>query len=92
MGPGLDASGTELAEIMDHVGWTRRHTGLYYLQLAKVLNTSGASAKLTATDLFTVTTEWQDLNTLKRFVCAFLADTSSRKRLVSHSPSHEDHE
>lgn len=34
----LDLSGAELSEIMDHVGWIRRHTALYYLQLAKVLN------------------------------------------------------
>ena len=34
------------AEIMGHVRWTRRHTALYYVQPAKVLNPSGASAKL----------------------------------------------
>jgi len=33
----LALSGIELSEVMDHVGWTQRHTGLYYLQLAKVL-------------------------------------------------------
>ena len=30
----LALSRAELSEIMDHVGWTRRHTALYYLQLA----------------------------------------------------------
>lgn len=40
----LALSGAELSEIMDHVGWTRRHTALHYLQLAKVLNPSEASA------------------------------------------------
>ena len=40
----LALSGAELSEIMDHVGWTRRHTALYYLQLAKVLSPAGASA------------------------------------------------
>ena len=34
----LALSGAELSEIMDHAGWTRRHTALHYLQLAKVLN------------------------------------------------------
>ena len=38
----LALSEAELSEIMDHVGWTRRHTALHYLQLAKVLNPSGA--------------------------------------------------
>ena len=40
----LALSGVEFSEIMDHVGWTRRHTALYHLQLAKVLNPTGASA------------------------------------------------
>ena len=31
-------TGEDLAEIMDHVGWTRRHTALYYMQLTKVLH------------------------------------------------------
>ena len=39
----LALTGADLAEIMDHVGWTRRHTALYYMQLAKVLNPAGAS-------------------------------------------------
>lgn len=36
----LALTGVDLAEIMDHVGWTRRHTALYYMQLAKVLNST----------------------------------------------------
>ena len=38
--------GVKLTEIMDHIGWNCRHTALHYLQLAKVLNPSGASASL----------------------------------------------
>ena len=38
----LALSGAELSEIMDHVGYTRRHMALHYLQLAKVLNPVGA--------------------------------------------------
>ena len=36
----LALTGADLSEIMHHVGWTRRHTALYYLQLAKVLKPS----------------------------------------------------
>ena len=37
----LALTGADLTEIMDHVGWTRRHTAPYYMQLAKVLNPAG---------------------------------------------------
>ena len=47
----LALSGAELTEIMDHVGWNRGHTALHYLQLAKVLNPSGASAKLASSEV-----------------------------------------
>ncbi len=33
----------DLSKIMEHVGWNRRHTALYYMQLAKVLHPEGAS-------------------------------------------------
>jgi hypothetical protein len=51
----LALSGVELSEVMDHVGWTQRHTALYYLQLAKVLNPAGASSRLAQVDLSAVT-------------------------------------
>ena len=44
----LALTGADLAEIMDHVGLTRRHTALYYMQLAKVLNPAGASVLFVA--------------------------------------------
>ena len=47
----LALSGVELAEIMDHIGWNRRHTALHYLQLAKVLNPSGVSARLASSEV-----------------------------------------
>lgn len=75
----LALSGIELSEIMDNVGWNRRHTALHYLQLAKVLNPSGASAKLTSSKVMSVNSTWQGINELKRFVCAF-PSTCSRKR------------
>ena len=58
--------GVDLAQIMEHVGWNRRHTALYYMQLAKVLHPEGASAKLAS--LNNVANPWQDANTL---TCAF---------------------
>lgn len=78
----LALSGIELSEIMDHVGWNRRHTALHYLQLAKVLNPSGASAKLASSEVMSVNSTWQDINELKRFVCAF-PSACSRKRSQS---------
>ena len=78
----LALSGAELSEIMDHVGWTRRHTALHYLQLAKVLNPAGASTRLSAVDIPALTSEWSDINDLKRFVCALPSDTSEKRALV----------
>jgi len=63
---------------MDHIGWTRRHTALHYLQLAKVLNPAGASTRLSAGDIPALTSEWSDINDLKRFVCAFPSATSQK--------------
>ena len=72
-------SGIKLSEIMDHIGWNRRHTALHYLQLAKVLNPSGASAKLASSEVMSVNSTWQDINELKRFLWAF-PSACSRKR------------
>ena len=77
----LALSGAELSEIMDHVGWTRRHTALYYLQLAIVLNPAGASARLSAVDVSSVSSEWQEVNNLKRFICAFPSDAPAKRSL-----------
>lgn len=42
----LTLTGADRSEIIEHVGWVRRHTALYYLQLAEVLNPDGSSARL----------------------------------------------
>ena len=76
----LALTGANLSEIMDHVGWNRRHTALYYLQLTKVLNPSGTSAKLASATVDTAQQPWQDVNELKRFVCALPTDISTAKR------------
>lgn len=78
----LALSGAELSEIMDHVGWTRRHTAQHYLQLAKVLNPASASTRLSAVDIPALTSEWSDINELKHFVCAFPSDISEKRALV----------
>ena len=75
----LALSGAELSEIMDHVGWTRRHTALHHLQLAKALNPVGASVRLSTVDIPNVTSEWNDVNVLKRFVCAFPSPTTEKR-------------
>ena len=75
----LALTGADLAEIMDHVGWNRRHTAFYYMQLAKVLNPSGASARLALNVGSERTSTWQDINQLKRFVCAFPLDSPGKR-------------
>ena len=75
----LALKGAELSEIMDHVGWTRRHTALYYLQLAKFLNPDGASAKLRSDQETPAVSSWQDINELKRFVCAFPVSNEKKR-------------
>ena len=75
----LALSGAELSEIMDHVEWTRRHTALHYLQLAKVLNPAGASARLSTVDFPTIASGWNDVNALKRFVSAFPSPTTEKR-------------
>ena len=72
-------TGADLSEIMEHVGWARRHTALCYLQLTKVLNHDGASGRLAASSAENVVAPWQDVNQLKSFVCAFPA-SEHRKR------------
>jgi len=77
----LALRGAELSEIMDHVGWSRCHTALYYLQLAKVLQPGGASAKLACEESPNLTSLWEDMNKLKQFVCAFPVE-NPRKRIL----------
>jgi hypothetical protein len=75
--------GADLSEIMDHVGWSRRHTALYYMQLAKVLNPSGSSAKLATNLGVDPSHAWKDMNQLKQFVCAFPPENLSKRPRVA---------
>ena len=70
----LALMGVDLTYIMDQVGWANRHTALYYMQLAKVLNPCGASAKLASSEVLNIPNAWQEINELKCFVCAFPTD------------------
>ena len=63
---------------LDHAGWANRHTALYYMQLAKVLNPRGASTKLASSEVLNIPNAWKDINELKRVVCAFPTDTLMR--------------
>ncbi|EDO35179.1 predicted protein [Nematostella vectensis] len=82
----LALTGADLSEIMDHIGWSSRHTALYYMQLAKVLNRpAGASARLASESHKGPLNVWQDANELRRFVSALpAACNESRKR--AHNP------
>ena len=62
-----------LTEIMEYPGLARRHTALYYLQLAKMLNHDGASGRFATSPAKNVAAPQQVVNRLKRFVCAFPA-------------------
>ncbi|KAL9967636.1 hypothetical protein ACROYT_G025911 [Oculina patagonica] len=55
----LALTGADLSEIIEHVGWARRHTALYYLQLAKVLNHDDASGRLAMPSAENVVTPWK---------------------------------
>ena len=44
----LALSGSKLADIMSHVGWTNKETALYYMKLAEVLRVGSLSHLLSA--------------------------------------------
>ena len=50
------------------VKWTVANSMLYYMQLAKVLNPTGASARLASNGGSEATSTWQYINQLKRFI------------------------
>ena len=72
----LALSGSDLAEVMGHVGWERAHTARYYMQLEKVLRHDSTCALMAAAvddDHATadLTQLYQDLNSVRDFVLAF---------------------
>ena len=69
----LALSGTELQDIMGHVGWHNRSTAAYYMQLSKVMSACSPSSVLTGQ---TVNIEdpgifYDQCNNLRRFTPAF---------------------
>ena len=80
----LALKGAALSEIMDYVGWTRRHTALYYSQLAKVLNPEASFARLSSAEEVPAVNYWQDIIMLKRFVCAFLLSMKGSALMRNH--------
>ena len=69
----LALSGSQLADIMDHVGWQSNSMALYYLKLAQVLRPGGPSDILASQDedSLCLSTNYVDLNSFKNFVSAF---------------------
>ena len=69
----LALSGSQLADIMSHVGWTNKGTALYYMRLAEVLRQGSPSDLLSSETCATsaATELYSDLNCLKHFLSAF---------------------
>ncbi|CAH3157018.1 unnamed protein product [Porites lobata] len=69
----LALSGSQLADVMSHVGWSNMGTALYYMKLAEVLREGSPSDLLSSNELAASasTTLYADLNRLKDFVSAF---------------------
>ena len=69
----LALSGSQLADIMSHVGWNNKETALYYMKLAEVLRLDSPSHLLSADSSATaaLTENYMELNRLKNFISAF---------------------
>ena len=69
----LALSGSQLADIMSHVGWNNKETALYYMKLAEVLR-FGSPSRLLSADCSATSAQteiYTELNRLKKFVSAF---------------------
>ena len=69
----LALSGSQLADVMSHVGWSNKGTALYYMKLAEVLREGSPSDLLSSNNSAASisTSLYADLNRLKDFVTAF---------------------
>lgn len=69
----LALTGSQLADIMSHVGWNNKGTALYYMKLAEVLRTGSPSDMLSSDACVSspATELYSDFNSLKDFVMAF---------------------
>lgn len=70
----LALSGSQLADVMSHVGWNSKGTALYYMKLAEVLRAGSPSDLLSSAQVSSspaATDLYSSLNHLKDFVLAF---------------------
>lgn len=69
----LALSGSQLADIMSHVGWNNKETAFYYVKLVEVLCIDSPSHLLSADCSVTsaLTDNYIEINCLKNFVSAF---------------------
>ena len=69
----LALSGSQLADVMSHVGWSNKGTAVYYMKLAEVLREGSPSDLLSSNELAASasTTLYSDLDRLKDFISAF---------------------
>lgn len=69
----LALSGSQLADIMSHVGWNNKETAFYYVKLVEVLCIDSPSHLLSADCSVTsaLTDNCIEINCLKNFVSAF---------------------
>lgn len=69
----LALSGSQLADIMSHVGWNNKETAFYYVKLVEVLCIDSPSHLLSAdcSVALALTDNYIEINCLKNFVSAF---------------------
>ena len=69
----LALSGSELKDIMSHIGWRTQETTKQYLQLSKVLGSGSPAALLSkrSTDSESATKDYRELDELQGFTPAF---------------------
>lgn len=74
----LALSGSQLADIMEHVGWRRAPTASHYLKVAQVLRPGGPSELLSRhlSSAQTLADSYTDLNSLVHFTVAFPSSAS----------------
>ena len=74
----LALSGSQLADIMEHVGWRHAPTASHYLKVAQVLRPGGPSDLLSRHDpsAQALAVSYTDLNSLRRFTVAFPTGSS----------------
>ena len=75
----LALSGSQLADIMEHVGWRHAPTASHDLKVAQVLRPGGPSELLSrhVPSTQTLADSYTDLNSLVHFAVAFPASASS---------------